>query len=89
MTEMLVKAMLNAISKADSPSERIAIIIMVTGLSLLLTWASIHVEMYLYEKIIIDAMGVDLDKISFWQMLGLNVFVYLLSPKNNTSRGDK
>lgn len=89
MSKTLLKATLNAISKADSLSERIAIIIMATGLSLLLAWVSIHVEMYLYEKIIIDAMGADLDKISFWQMLGLNVFVYLLSPKNHTSGGDK
>ena len=89
MTEILLKATLNAISKADSLSERITIIIIATGLSLLLAWVSIHVEMYLYEKIIIDAMGANLNKISFWQMLGLNVFVYLLSPNNNTSRGDK
>lgn len=89
MTEKLLKAMANLLSKTDSPSERIAIIIMATGLSLLLAWASIHIEMYLYEKIIIDAMGADLDKISFCQMVGLNVFVYLLSPKNNTSGDDK
>lgn len=89
MTEMLLKATLNAISKADSLSERITIIIIATGLSLLLVWASIHVEMYLYEKIIIDAMGANLDKISFWQMLGLNVFVHLLSSKSNTSGGDE
>lgn len=89
MSKTLLKATLNAISKADCLGERITIIIMATGLSLLLAWVSIHLEMYLFEKIIIDAMGADLDKISFWQMLGLNVFVYLLSPKNNTSRGDK
>ena len=89
MSGILLKATLNAISKADSLSERITIIIIATGLSLLLAWVSIHIEMYLYEKIIIDAMGADLDKISFWQMLGLNVFVYLLFPKSNASGGDK
>lgn len=89
MTEMLLKATLNAISKADSPSERITIIVIATGLSLLLAWAVIHMEMYLYEKIIIDAMGANLNKIDFWQMFGFNAFVCLLSPKNNTSGGDK
>lgn len=89
MTEILLKATLNAISEADSLSERIAIIVIATGLSLLLAWAVIHMEMYLYEKIIIDAMGANLNKIDFWQMFGFNVFVSLLSSKNNTSRGDK
>lgn len=89
MIELLLNSALRTIRKTDSLGERLTALIIVIGLSALCTWALVHVEMYLYEKIIIDAMGADLDKISFWQMLGLNVFVYLLSPKNNTSGGDK
>lgn len=89
MIELLLNSALRTIKKTNSLGERLAAIIIVTGLSALCIWAFVHVEMYLYEKIIIDAMGANLDKISFWQMLGLNIFVHLLSPKNNTSGGDK
>lgn len=89
MIELLLNSALRTIKKTNSLGERLAAIIIVTGLSVLCTWAFVHVEMYLYEKIVIDAMGANLDKISFCQMLGLNVFVHLLSPKSNTSRGDE
>lgn len=89
MIEILLNAALKTVRKTDSWGGKLTAIIVVTGLSALCIWAFAHVEMYLYEKIIIDAMEANLNKIDFWQMLGLNVFVYLLSPKNNTSRGDK
>ena len=89
MIEILLNAALKTIRKADSLGERLTAIIIVTGLSALCIWAFVHVEMYLYEKIIIDAMGANLNKIDFLQMLGLNVFVHLLFSKNNTSRGDE
>ena len=89
MIELLLNSALKTIRKTNSLGERLAAIIIVTGLSALCIWVFVHVEMYLYEKIIIDAMGTNLNKIDFLQMLGLNVFVHLLSPKNNTSRGDE
>lgn len=89
MIEILLNAALKTVRKTDSWGERLTAIIIVTGLFALCIWAVVHVEMYLYEKIIIDAMGANLNKIDFCQMLGLNVFVYLLSPNNNTSGGDK
>lgn len=53
---------------------------------LFISWCGIHLEMWLYENIVINAMGASLNPISFWEMVGFDLFCWLLTGSLNINK---
>lgn len=53
-------------------------------LTVLAAWIGIHIEMWLYEEIVIKAMGTNLNPLSFWEMVGLDFLCGMLTGSSNS-----
>lgn len=53
-------------------------------LTILSAWIGIHIEMWLYEEIVIKAMGTNLNPLSFWEMVGLDFLCGMLTGSSNS-----
>lgn len=53
-------------------------------LMILIAWVGIHIEMWLYEEIVIKAMGANLNPLSFWEMVGLDFLCGMLTGSSNS-----
>ena len=57
-------------------------------LMILITWVCIHIEMWLYEEIIIKAMGANLNPLSFWEMVGFDILCGMLTSSSSSNKED-
>lgn len=57
-------------------------------LTILATWLGIHIEMWLYEEIIIKAMGANLNPLSFWEMVGFDILCGMLTGSSSSNKED-
>ena len=57
-------------------------------LTILATWIGIHIEMWLYEEIIIKAMGANLNPLSFWEMVGFDILCSMLTGSSSSNKED-
>lgn len=65
------------------------LIMLILLLGVLFFWGVIHIEMWLYESVVIDAMGAPLNKIGFWDMVGLNLLCEMLTNKGEATSNNK
>ena len=57
-------------------------------LTILLLWVSIYIEMWLYEEIVIKAMGANLNPLSFWEMVGFDILCGMLTSLSSSNKED-
>lgn len=58
-------------------------------LTVIAIWLGIHIEMWLYENIVINAMGAPLNKLSFWEMFGFDFLCGMLTGKVSVNNKNK
>lgn len=57
-------------------------------LTILAAWLGVHIEMWLYEEIVIKAMGTNLNPLSFWEMVGFDILCGILTGSLSCNKED-
>lgn len=57
-------------------------------LTILAAWLGVHIEMWLYEEIVIKAMGTNLNPLSFWEMVGFDILCGILTGSLGSNKED-